>query len=87
MLREPPDVLGGRTQYLALRQQVVPRIAGPDFHGVTEVAEVADSLEQYDLHDSLSNQMRPTKTTELLDDSERCDEAQASGANGQIKDP
>ena len=79
MLREAADVLGGRAQHLTLWQQIVPRVAGPNFHGVTEIAQVANSFEQYDLHDSLSNKMRSTKSTEVLDHSERCDEGPGQG--------
>src|SRR5690606_5447766 len=69
LLRRPPlelgpallelgDVLRRRDRRLAFRDQKIARIARLDLHQVADAAQVVDLLEQNDLHQVVSNQVR-----------------------------
>src|SRR5690606_37421077 len=69
LLRRPPlelgaallelgDVLRRRDRRLALRDQIIARVARLDLHEVSDAAQVVDLLEQNDLHQVVSNHVR-----------------------------
>ena len=52
------EVFLGRAQRLALRQQIVAGVAGPDPDGIAHLAQVLDTLQKNDFHRSQSRSMQ-----------------------------